>query len=140
HGELTGISWRRRALQLVTTQLQDIFPGHRIDCDSTVDDLSIAERQMVEIAISFAGVRERPTLVILDEPTSSLDAGLAAQLMAYVRRFVAEGGSVLLISHILGEILSTCDRIVVMKDGRVVADRAASEFDTRSLVEAMGSG
>lgn len=139
HGELTGINWRRRALQLVTTQLQDIFPGHRIDCDSTVDDLSIAERQMVEIAISFAGVRERPTLVILDEPTSSLDAGLAAQLMAYVRRFVAEGGSVLLISHILGEILSTSDRIVVMKDGRVVADRAADAFTTRSLVETMGS-
>ena len=138
-GRLKGWNWRARAQALVSTQLTDIFPGHGIDSDSTVDDLSIAERQMVEIAISFAGVKERPKLVILDEPTSSLDAGLAAQLMAYIRRFTAEGGSVLLISHILGEILSTCDRIVVMKDGRVVADRAASEFDTRSLVEAMGS-
>jgi len=117
HAELAGWNWRVRALALVERQLQDIFPGHGIDCDSTIDDLSIAERQMVEIAISFAGLRDKPKLVILDEPTSSLDAGLAAQLMAYIRRFVGEGGSVLLISHILGEILSTSDRIVVMKDG-----------------------
>jgi len=139
HAELAGWNWRAKALALVERQLQDIFPGHGIDCDSTVDDLSIAERQMVEIAISFAGLHEKPKLVILDEPTSSLDAGLAAQLMAYIRRFVGEGGSVLLISHILGEILSTSDRIVVMKDGRVVANRAASEFSTRTLVEAMGN-
>jgi ribose transport system ATP-binding protein len=84
-------------------------------------------------------VTEDPKLVILDEPTSSLDAGLAEQLMAYVRRFVRAGGSVLLISHILGEILSTSSRIVVMKDGRVVASRAAGEFSVKSLVEAMGS-
>ncbi|RWX78960.1 sugar ABC transporter ATP-binding protein [Neorhizobium lilium] len=139
HTGLKGWNWRSRALKLVETQLAEVFPGHDIDCDSTVDDLSIAERQMVEIAISFAGVRERPKLVILDEPTSSLDAGLAAQLMSYIRRFVGQGGSVLLISHILGEILSTCDRVVVMKDGRVVADRTASEFSTRTLVEAMGN-
>ncbi|MCF6368043.1 sugar ABC transporter ATP-binding protein [Rhizobium halophilum] len=139
HSDLKGSGWRRRGLELVTQKLDDIFPGHAIDCESVVEDLSIAERQMVEIAISFAAVAEAPKLVILDEPTSSLDAGLAAQLMAYVRRFVGSGGSVLLISHILGEILSTSDRIVVMKDGKVVADRPASEFDTRRLVEAMGS-
>lgn len=139
HAKLKGLNWRQRALELVQTQLKDIFPGHRIDCGDAVDDLSIAERQMVEIAISFAGLHEKPKLVILDEPTSSLDAGLAAQLMAYVRRFVAEGGSVLLISHILGEILSTSDRIVVMKDGQVVADEVASAFTTRTLVETMGS-
>ncbi|WP_105385343.1 sugar ABC transporter ATP-binding protein [Neorhizobium alkalisoli] len=139
HPDLKGWNWRSRALELVKKQLQDIFPGHGIDCDSTVDDLSIAERQMVEIAISFAGFGAPPKLVILDEPTSSLDAGLAAQMMAYIRRFVADGGAVLLISHILGEILSTADRIVVMKDGRVVADRLALELNTRSLVEAMGN-
>jgi ribose transport system ATP-binding protein len=139
HAELKGWNWRSRALSLVETQLREIFPGHSIDCDLSIDDLSIAERQMVEIAISFAGIDTKPKLVILDEPTSSLDAGLASQLMAYIRKFVERGGSVLLISHILGEILSTSDRIVVMKDGRVVADRAASEFNTRSLVEAMGN-
>jgi ribose transport system ATP-binding protein len=139
HPSLKGWNWRRQALKLVESQLAEIFPGHGIDCNSTVDELSIAERQMVEIAISFAGTSEPPKLVILDEPTSSLDAGLAAQLMAYIRRFVSQGGSVVLISHILGEILSTCDRVVVMKDGRVVANKLAADFSTHSLVEAMGN-
>ncbi|KQR30801.1 ABC transporter ATP-binding protein [Rhizobium sp. Leaf155] len=139
HPGMSGRNWRGRALAAIRQTIDDIFPGHGIDCEATISDLSIAERQMVEIAINFCRTPDAPRLVILDEPTSSLDAGLAEQLMAYVRRFVREGGSVLLISHILGEILSTATRIVVMKDGRVVADRLASEFTTRTLVEAMGS-
>ena len=139
HSELKGWGWRRRALTIIGTKLDEIFPGHHIDCASDVGDLSIAERQMVEIAIAFATVHDAARLVILDEPTSSLDAGLAAQLMNYVRKFVAGGGSVLLISHILGEILSTTNRIVVMKDGKVVASRASSEFSIPSLVQAMGN-
>jgi ribose transport system ATP-binding protein len=78
-------------------------------------------------------------LVILDEPTSSLDASLAAQLLSYVRRFVSTGGAVVFISHILGEVLSTANRVVVMRDGKVVADRPADAFSTESLVAAMGS-
>lgn len=139
HPGMSGRNWRGRALAAIRQTIDDIFPGHGIDCEATISDLSIAERQMVEIAINFCRTPDAPRLVILDEPTSSLDAGLAEQLMAYVRRFVREGGSVLLISHILGEILSTATRIVVMKDGRVVANRIASEFTTRTLVEAMGS-
>lgn len=139
HPGMSGRNWRGRALAAIRQTIDDIFPGHGIDCEATISDLSIAERQMVEIAINFCRTPDTPRLVILDEPTSSLDAGLAEQLMAYVRRFVREGGSVLLISHILGEILSTATRIVVMKDGRVVADRLAGEFTTRTLVEAMGS-
>ncbi|CUX52489.1 MULTISPECIES: ATP-binding cassette domain-containing protein [Rhizobium/Agrobacterium group] len=139
HAAIGGRNWRSRALTTIRQTLDEIFPGHGIDCELTISELSIAERQMVEIAINFCRIPQAPRLVILDEPTSSLDAGLAEQLMEYVRRFVREGGSVLLISHILGEILSTATRIVVMKDGRVVADRKAAEFTTRSLVEAMGS-
>ncbi|CAN7680913.1 sugar ABC transporter ATP-binding protein [Rhizobium sp. LjRoot98] len=139
HPELKGFGWRGRALSIIRAKLDEMFPGHHIDCTAAVGDISIAERQMVEISIIFARVHEAPRLVILDEPTSSLDAGLARQLMDYVRKFVGSGGSVLLISHILGEILSTSDRIVVMKDGRVVASRPASDFDVGSLVQAMGN-
>lgn len=139
HRALAGPGWRGKAHDIMRETLDEIFPGHRIDCTSSVGDLSIAERQMVEITIAFAVVGPSPKLVILDEPTSSLDAGLAAQLMAYVRRYVDIGGSVLLISHILGEILSTADRIVVMKDGKVVTDKPARDFSTQSLVQAMGS-
>ncbi len=76
--------------------------------------------------------------MILDEPTSSLDAFVAGQLLAFVHDFAREGGSTVLISHLLGEILTTANRIVVMRDGHVVAARPATEFSRDSLVAAMG--
>ena len=139
HRQLGGVGWRARAGAIIGKSLDAVFPGHGIDCDRTVGELSIAERQMVEIAMAFSDAGIAPRLVILDEPTSSLDASLAEQMLAHVRRFVGAGGAVIFISHILGEILSTADRIVIMKDGRIVADRAAAEFSETSLVEAMGS-
>lgn len=139
HSALSGWNWRQRAEKLVADKLKQIFPSNSVNCKATIAELSIAERQMVEIAINFIGINHPPKLVILDEPTSSLDAGLAEQLMAYIRHFVSEGGAVLLISHILGEILTTATRVVVMKDGRVVADGAAQNFDNHSLVAAMGN-
>lgn len=139
HAALSGFNWRKRAGQLFRENMDDIFPGNHVSADDLVGELSIAERQMVEIAINFMEAGEKPRLVILDEPTSSLDAGLAEQLLAHVRRFVSAGGSVILISHILSEILSTASRIVVMKDGKIAASRSASDFTARSLVETMGS-
>lgn len=139
HPSLRGFGWRRRAARLILERLDSIFPGHGIVPDAIVGDLSIARRQMVEVARAFS-VSDRPVkLVILDEPTSSLDAVLAGQLLAYVRTFVARGGAVVLISHLLGEILSTADRIVVMRDGKVVTEREASAFTRTTLVESMGS-
>lgn len=139
HAGLAGFGWRKKALVLVQKKLSEIFPNNRINCSATVATLSIAERQMVEIALNFLEINDPPKLVILDEPTSSLDASLAEQLLAHVRKFVSAGGSVLLISHILGEIISTSTRIVVMKDGGVVAASPVAGFTIKSLVEAMGS-
>ena len=64
---------------------------------------------------------------------------MADQLLAFVRRFAADGGSCVLISHLLGEILTAADRVVVMRDGRVAAARPAAEFTRDSLVAAMGN-
>jgi ribose transport system ATP-binding protein len=139
HPSLRGWGWRGRAEEIIRDRLDEIFPGHGIDCRMLVGDLSIAQRQMVEIATAFSHVVKPIRMVILDEPTSSLDSSLARQLLAYVRKFVAGGGAVIFISHILSEILSVSDRVVVMKDGKVVADRAASKFDETGLVQAMGS-
>lgn len=139
HPSLRGWGWRARALEIISDKLDAIFPGHGVDCRMLVGDLSIAQRQMVEIATAFSHVEKPIRLVILDEPTSSLDSSIARQLLAYVRTFVAGGGAVIFISHILSEILSVGDRVVVMKDGKVVADREAGAFDETGLVQAMGS-
>jgi len=139
HPSLRGARWRSRASALIAAQLDAIFPGHGIEPDAIVGNLSIARRQMVEVARAFSATDRPARVVILDEPTSSLDALLAGQLLAFVRRFVANGGAVILISHLLNEILSTTDRVVVMRDGRIVADRPVSGFSRNSLVESMGS-
>jgi ribose transport system ATP-binding protein len=138
HRGLGGLNWRRPARQQVREALDMVFPGHRIDADATVDTLSIAERQMAEIAIGFAPRDAAASLVILDEPTSSLDAGIAQQLLDLVRRFCAAGGAVIFISHMLGEIFDVANRILVMKDGKVVVERSTAEFTRQGLVDAMG--
>ncbi|PBB16947.1 sugar ABC transporter ATP-binding protein [Mesorhizobium sp. WSM4313] len=138
HPALTGFGWRRRAADLIRAKLDEIFPDHGISADDIAGDLSIGRRQMVEVARAFTLTREPLHLVILDEPTSSLDAHTAGQLLSFVRRFVAAGGSCILISHVLGEVLQNADRIVVMRDGKVVAADAASAFDRDRLVAAMG--
>jgi ribose transport system ATP-binding protein len=138
HPSIRGIGWRRRAARLLFDRLDAIFPGHGLRPDDIVGDLSIGARQTAEIARAFTDTSSPVDLVILDEPTSSLDSVQADQLIAFVRRFVGTGRSCILISHKLGEILAASDRAVVMKDGRVVADRPTSDFTRDSLVAAMG--
>jgi len=139
HGALRGFGWKARARALIRTKLDEIFPGHGIDPDDEVGDLPIGKRQMAEIARAFTVTSAPLRLVILDEPTSSLDAVTAEQLLTYVRKETARDTAVILISHLLGEILSASDRIVVMKDGKAVAARPAKAFDRASLMAAMGS-
>jgi ribose transport system ATP-binding protein len=138
HPRLRGFGWRRRAGRLITDQLDEMFPGHGIAADAIVSDLSIGRRQMVEIARAFTVTDDPLRLVILDEPTSSLDPSTSRQLLSFMRRFVAGGGATILISHLLHEILGYCDRIVVMRDGRVVADDRTTQFDRTKLIVTMG--
>ncbi|WP_121066624.1 sugar ABC transporter ATP-binding protein [Chachezhania antarctica] len=138
HSALKGPGWRTRARAEISESLNTIFPGHGIDPNAEVDTLSIAQRQMVEIAIGFAPRGTQARLVILDEPTSSLDAGIADQLLAHVKRFCGSGGAVIFISHMLGEVFDVASRIVVLKDGKVVAERITADFTRQGLVDAMG--
>ena len=138
HGALAGMGWRGKASALIAGKLDEIFPGHGISPNDLVADLSIGRRQMVEVARAFTVTGQPARLIILDEPTSSLDGHTAGQLLAFVRKAVAGGISCIFISHILGEVLRTCDRVVVMRDGKVVAADRANAFDRQKLVAAMG--
>jgi ribose transport system ATP-binding protein len=138
HASIRGLGWRKRAAALIVQKLDEIFPGHGIDAGDVIADLPIGKRQMVEVARAFTVTQDPLRLVILDEPTSSLDAHTAGQLLAFVRKATSQGISCILISHLLGEILETANRIVVMRDGTVVASDAASAFDRDRLVTIMG--
>jgi ribose transport system ATP-binding protein len=138
HASLRGFGWRRRAGDLIVAKLNEIFPSHGISPSDVVRDLSIGKRQMVEVARAFTITDDPLHLVILDEPTSSLDAQTAGQLLAFVRRVVVNGASCILISHLLREVLENTDRIVVMRDGKVVAAGRAADFDRNKLLNEMG--
>ncbi len=139
HRNLKGWGWRKRASDMIRAKLDEIFPGHGIDSDAEVASLPIGQRQMAEIARAFTVTDQPLRLVILDEPTSSLDAVTARQLLDYVKAETARGTSIILISHLLGEILAASNRVVVMKDGQIVANRPVAQFSRDSLVAAMGS-
>jgi ribose transport system ATP-binding protein len=106
----------------------------------TASDLSIGQRQMAEIARAFAEVEAPVRLVILDEPTSSLDAAAAERLLGFLRRASERGIAALFISHRLKEVVSVADRVVVMRDGAVVGDEPAARVSDHRLVELMSGG
>lgn len=128
--------WRRAAAAAVRERLDEVFPRHGIAPTDRVEDLSLAQRQMVEIA--RASLVDGLEVLMLDEPSESLDPSAARSLYAYVRGCAARGIPTLLISHRIREVLSVADRVVVMRDGKVVADRPCGELDEETLVSLMG--
>jgi ribose transport system ATP-binding protein len=138
HPHLAGPGWRRRAGTLIGDALAAIFPGHGIDTRRPVGGLPIGQRQMIETARAFTETDRPVRLVILDEPTASLDATAADQLMRYTGEARARGIAVVFISHRLPEILGHADEIVVMRDGEVVGREEAGRLDEALLVEMMG--
>jgi ribose transport system ATP-binding protein len=140
HRSVRGYGWRRRCRKLMRDALDGIFPGNGIDVDRLVGELPIGERQMVEIARAFVAVDSPVRLVILDEPTSSLDAAAASQLLHHVRSASERGIASIFISHRLKEVLSVVERVVVMRDGRIVADRPARGLGHDELVASMSGG
>lgn len=99
-----------------------------------VSDLSVAERQIVEIARALT---RDPSILILDEPTSALDTAEIDRLFAIVRGLRDQGKTVIFISHRLPEIFAIADRITVLKDGEAVGTVERSETDARQLVRMM---
>ncbi|WP_417509685.1 sugar ABC transporter ATP-binding protein [Microbacterium sp.] len=105
-----------------------------IDLGTPIRDLTIAQRQLAEIARCL--VRDARVL-ILDEPTSSLPEADVETLLNVVTALRAEGIAILYVTHHLDELFRISDRLVVLRDGRKVAEGETSDFDEKSLVRAM---
>lgn len=109
--------------------------GDAFDVDVPVGRLAPAQRSIVAIARALDGWTHARNVLILDEPTEALHATEVEILFSAVRRVAAEGAGVVFISHRLDEVLDIADRVVVLRDGRTVADVPVEGLDHDALVE-----
>ncbi len=108
--------------------------GIDIDPAIPVGRVSIAERQLIELARVLL---ERPRVLILDEPNSALNDRETRRLFTILRELVAEGITVLYVSHRLEEVFEIADRVTVMRDGRSIFTRDTRQLTIPEVVEAM---
>ena len=108
--------------------------GLPVDTDALVGDLSVGERQRIEI---IRCLLQEPQLIILDEPTSVLTPQEADKLFFTLNRLKSEGKSILYISHRLEEVKQLCDRATVLRHGKVVSHCIPAEETAASLARMM---
>ena len=118
----------RKALARIGVKMADDIP---------VGLLSLAERQLVEIAKALA---HDPTVLVLDEPTAALGGREVERLFAILRRLSGEGMSIVYVSHRFREVLDLCDRATVLRNGRVVTTAELAGWKEADLTEAMVGG
>ena len=115
HLPLSAAQARERAIELLR---QTGLPAPEARLAQYPHEFSGGQRQRVVIALALAG---EPKLVVADEPTTALDVAVQAQIIRLLRGVTqAHGASVMLITHDMGVIAETCDRVAVMYAGRIV--------------------
>lgn len=124
---------RRREAVAKIRRLSESF-GLPADPAARIADLSVGERQRVEI---LKALYRDSRILILDEPTAVLARPEAEQLFRTLRGMTAEGLSIIFISHKLHEVMAASSRVVVLRGGRVVAQRATSGTSAAELAELM---
>lgn len=108
--------------------------GLVVDPDVRVSDLAVGMQQRVEILKAlYQGAR----ILILDEPTAVLTPQEVDELFSVVRTLVDDGLAVVLITHKLDEVLQAADRVIVMRDGRIVGETTPAQSDEVSLARMM---
>jgi ABC-type sugar transport system ATPase subunit len=109
--------------------------GLNVSMRQPLSSLSLAERQLVEVAKALV---TDPRVLILDEPTSALEASSTETLMSILSVLRERQVAVLFVSHILEEVMALCDEVTVLRDGRPVLEGVARETLTvPAIVSAM---
>ena len=109
--------------------------GADIDVGSLVRDLTPAERTIVAIARAMDGWTDPHCVLVLDEPTAALHGEEVQILFRAVVQAARGGAGVVFISHRLEEVTQLADRVAVLRDGRLVADRANQDLSVQDLAE-----
>ncbi len=109
--------------------------GVHIDSEMRINEMPVGHKQFTEIARELS--KEQLKLLILDEPTAVLTEREAEALLSSIRGMAARGIAIIFITHRLHEILSVCDKVVVMRDGFVVRDVPAKETNVDDITKWM---
>ncbi len=99
-----------------------------------VKNLSIADRQMVEIA---KAISNNVKVIIMDEPTSALSENEVQTLFGIIENLKNQGVAIIYISHKMDEIFKISDTITVLRDGKLIATKKASDLDNNTLISLM---
>jgi ribose transport system ATP-binding protein len=133
--ESSRMGWLdRNDLARRTTDVLKTFHHADIRPEKRVGDLSVAARQIVEISRALAA---QARIILMDEPTSSLQREDVGHLFALIRKLSSEGISVIYISHFLEEVRQISDRFTVLRDGRSVASGEIATITDDELIAKM---
>jgi ABC-type sugar transport system ATPase subunit len=127
-----GMVDRRRMERMAAPILGQI--GLDVPLDQPVEELTLAQRQLVEIA---KGLLVKSRVLILDEPNSALQRQESERLFAMIRRLAADGAAVLYISHRLEEVFSLADTVTVLRNGKRIASVPVGESSIPEAIEMM---
>jgi len=128
-GWIDGSAARARARELLAE-----LPHPEIHPDKRLSDLSLPARQIVEICRALAGDAR---VLLMDEPTSSLQGSDVDRLFALIRRLAARGIAIVYISHFLEEVRRIAERFIVLRDGRSVGSGTIAETSNDQLITMM---
>ena len=123
----------KRAIRKKTKLLLDTI-GLHVSTDMLVERLSPGEKQLVEIAKVLS---TDPKIIIFDEPTTSLTERETKFLFTLIKNLSKSGKSIIYISHILEDIMELSDRILVLRDGRLVDSDSKSKYSISRMIMSM---
>ena len=114
----------------------ELFERMKIDLDPStmVRDLDASYKQIIEIG---RALMQEASIIIMDEPTTSLTEPEIKRVFAMMRTLKQQGVGMIFISHKLGEVMEICDRYTVLRDGHMVASGPVSQTDTKQLAAHM---
>lgn len=101
----------------------------QLDVTKKIEDLSLGNKKKVGI---IQGLLHSPRLIILDEPTSGLDPLMQKTFFDLIKKENERGATILFSSHILSEVQRICDRVAIIKDGRIVSTHRISELQAEA--------
>ncbi len=112
-----------------TVRIKELANILELDLNKKIEDMSLGNKKKVGIV---QGLLHSPKLIILDEPTSGLDPLMQKIFFELIQKENVRGATILFSSHILGEVQRICDRVAIIKEGRIIKTQKISDLQNES--------